>query len=255
MIRLVILVVSVLLSTTVYADEKTPPKLSDYASSSGQMIGDLMRIKSDVLGFEVVRTEDNVAVTQYCAGDESELRINGRNNKYTFVEFKKAKEIKPPAAGDLVCPTKPAMVRTGVTYRIANDTFDWVRKKTSGVAFGALVVPFKFRLGSDSKLISSSTIAPYIGYRSRHLQGGSMEAIPIFAAGLGIVPINNPTKNETDTKTGLSTAVGFIITSEKSHSFNAGIVIGKDFVDRSDRLLDPGVTKAWISLWLGVAVK
>lgn len=255
--RVIAVAAAMLLSASVQANDKdkVPPKPSDYASSSGQMIGDQVRIKSDVKGFEVVGAPESNPAKQYCAGEESELRINGRNNHYTFVEFKEEKEIKNPGARKLVCTEGTEMVQTGVTYRISNDTFDWVRKKTSGVAFGALVVPFKFRLGSDSKLISSSTIAPYVGYRFKGLQGASMEAIPIISAGLGIIPVNNPVTDETETKTGLSTSVGFIFTSEKSSSFNAGILIGKDFLDRADRIKDPGVSKPWVSIWLGVAVK
>lgn len=261
--RYAVITVIILLCSKVQAEDLTPSKITDYASSSTQMVGDIVNIKSDMYGFQVVNATDAVKENKYCALFDSDLRINGRNNTYTFVELREPKKLfgfskddrkNKPVKG-LVCPENAEMLTTGVAYRIANELFDSVHKKTSGVAFGALIVPFKFRLGHENKLISSSTIAPYLGYRFKFLQAASMQAVPVVAVGLGIVPVFNPTTNETDTKTGLSAAVGFIVTSEKSQNFSAGFVLGKDFVGRSDRILDPNVNMPWISLWLGVAVK
>lgn len=77
---------------------------------------------------------------------------------------------------------------------------------------------------------------------------------PIVSAGLGLVPITNPTTNSTETKAALSTAVGLVVTSSKSESFNAGVLIGKDFLGEVDRKNDPSVGKLWLSFYVGYAL-
>lgn len=235
-------------------DNAKLPNASDYASSAGQSIGDIVTIKSDMYGFEAVTGLEGIT-TKYCAGAGTEIRVNGRNTTYTFVEFKHSKNIQPANAAGIVCPRDAPLVLEQVSFRISNDVWDHVRSTVQGVTFGALVVPFKFRLGGDRKLVTSSTIAPYFGYRFDSLQGASLMGIPIVSVGMGFVPVYDSASKTTQTKTGLSAAIGFIVTSEKNPNFNGGFLFGKDYLGREDRQIDPSISKAWVSLWLGVTIK
>jgi hypothetical protein len=158
-----------------------------------------------------------------------------------------------PPQNSAVCGLAPKLPVINGTYKISNTQLSQATSKTTGVAFGALVVPFKFRLGNDKKLTASSTIAPFIGARWDGLQGFGMEGMPVLAAGLGMVPVTNPTTHTTETKSAYSTAAGFTLTSVKNSSFSAGILVGKDFLSKSDQAGDPSVGKLWISIWLGIS--
>ena len=81
-----------------------------------------------------------------------------------------------------------------------------------------------------------------------------MEITPIISAGLGLVSVANPTTNITETKSAFSTAVGIKVTSVKNENFNAGILVGKDFVSKADRDNDPVVSKLWLSLYVGYSL-
>jgi hypothetical protein len=119
----------------------------------------------------------------------------------------------------------------------------------SGVTFGGLVVPFKFYLGDDKKISPSSTVAPYIGFRGPAPFG--LTFTPIISAGLGLVPVSNPNTDKTETKSAFSTAIGLVLSSSKNQSFNAGLVIGKDFLSSADKALDSTVDNIWFSVYLG----
>jgi Sec-independent protein secretion pathway component TatC len=116
------------------------------------------------------------------------------------------------------------------------------------------VVPFKFRLGGDKGITASSTIAPYVGFRMAFFQGFGLSFTPLISGGLGLVPVTDQNTNTTETKSALSLATGFIMTSSKNERFNAGILIGKDVLSKTDRERDPNVDKAWLSFYLGVSM-
>jgi hypothetical protein len=121
--------------------------------------------------------------------------------------------------------------------------------RRTGVLFGALVVPFKFHLGGENKLTASSTIAPYVGFRGPAPFG--LTFAPVVSAGLGLVPVNNPETDETDTKSAFSVAIGLLLTHSKNDKFNAGILFGKDFLSKSDRAGDDTVDEPWFSIYAG----
>jgi hypothetical protein len=125
--------------------------------------------------------------------------------------------------------------------------------RRSGVKFGGLVVPFKFRLGSAKDLVSSSTVAPYVGFRTAWNTFG-LTFTPVLAAGLSLVPIADPQNNTTTSKAAYTLAVGIRLTSTKNESFNAGLLFGRDFLSRTDRDADPAATRPWASFYLGYSL-
>lgn len=122
------------------------------------------------------------------------------------------------------------------------------------VTFGGLVVPFKFRLGGDNAITSSSTVAPYVGFTSRHLQFFGVSLNPVITGGVGFVPIVNPATGQSETKSAFSFGAGFVMTSSKNEQFSAGLLFGRDVLSKSDRALDPNADKPWLSFYLGVAM-
>lgn len=234
-----------------------------YPTNRGELIGPTLRMGANANGF-VVQTpapggdlEASKGLT-YCAPANSSLTVTKRKDEFTWVEFKALgaldKDDKEQLeAYALICGEPPRRVHEDIVYRISNDQFDAIPLRSSGVAYGALVVPFKFRLGSDKKISSSATIAPYIGARWHRLQKWGVEMTPIATAGLALVPVNDPDTNDSSTKAAFSTALGLTLTSTTQKSFSAGLLIGRDFLGKRDRALDPSLNKLWVSIWFGTA--
>jgi hypothetical protein len=141
------------------------------------------------------------------------------------------------------------MVNDYTAYRIEVAQLVQYPYRRTGVMFGALVVPFKFHMGGENKLSASSTVAPYIGFRGPAPFG--LTFTPIVSAGLGLVPVNDPSTDETDTKSAFSFALGVLLTHSKNDKFNAGVLFGKDFLSKSDRVGDDTVDKVWFSIYVG----
>jgi hypothetical protein len=233
------------------ADElkEAPAKTPQYPASGANQIGDHLKLTVDVYGFVPVSVSASKKDDR-CAGKYSKYSVVATDATSTYVKFY---HIQPALSSD-TCPKDAPSVAEGSIYRIANTPYLQSQSKTAGIAYGALVVPFKFRLGSDKKLISSVTIAPYIGGRLTWLQFLGYELMPVWAAGIGLVPVASEDGKSTDTKSAFSTAVGFTLSSVKDPKYSAGVLFGRDFISKSDQGKDPGVNKPWMSLWLGVAL-
>lgn len=153
--------------------------------------------------------------------------------------------------GIAACGERTVNLHTVYAVR-RSDLLEETYKRT-GATFGALVVPFKFRVTESKELSSSATLAPYVGARLDWLQGFGFSLTPIFSAGLALVPITDQTNNTTTTKAAPSIGVGLILTSSKNNQFNAGILFGKDLVSRADRMVDPRAYENWISFYIGTS--
>lgn len=141
------------------------------------------------------------------------------------------------------------MVNDYTAYKIKVAELGEHPYRRTGVMFGALVVPFKFHMGGEHKLSPSSTVAPYVGFRGPAPFG--LTFAPIVSAGLGLVPVNNPATDETQTKAAFSVALGVLLTHSKNDKFNAGVLFGKDFLSKGDRAADTTVDKVWFSIYAG----
>ena len=198
---------------------------------------------------------------QYCAPAGSRMAISDDDGTSLYVRFlvvsDESDKLLDPSDTDALasCPkgADGRRVNTFTAYKIAKSNFEHLDYKRSGISFGALVVPFKFRLGSSKELISSSTVAPFIGFRTAWLTFG-LTFTPVVAAGLSVVPVANATSGTIESKSAYTFAAGFRLTSTKNDKFNAGLLLGHDFLNKSDRQLDPAVAKPWLSFYLGYAL-
>ena len=227
---------------------------ADYSTNRGELIGPTYRTDANFSGFTIHRAGLAQDSTVYCVPRNSSLIVTDRDATNTYVKFHGlgiADTAEKQSAYAAACGPNTKVVVYDTVYQISNTEFDLIPLRSSGIAYGALVVPFKFRLGSDKKISSSATIAPYIGARWHRLQKWGVEAMPIVSAGLALVPVRNPTNNETDTKAAFSTAFGFTLNSTTQKTFSAGVLVGKDFLGKSDRAFDPSVNKLWLSIWVG----
>ena len=192
-----------------------------------------------------------------CAAAGSRLKVErddpkSKNLHFRFLQIaSKDDNIKDDAA---IAECKSAdTANTYTAYQVDREYFKSIPWKRTGVTFGALVVPFKFRLGSAKELVSSATIAPFVGFRTGYVPFG-VELTPVVAAGLSVVPVTNTSTSSTESKAAYTFAAGFRATSAKNEQFNAGLLFGRDFLNKSDRLNDPNVTKPWISFYLGYSI-
>ncbi|MGR6807131.1 hypothetical protein ACU6VI_12665 [Sphaerotilus natans] len=213
--------------------------LSSHPSDGKKYDGDKLQLLVKTCGFEEIETA--APAQGACAPKGSEIIVNSDGGAYLFVAFKEI--------GTDPC-TPECTVKPGIQYRIARTKLQQYYAKRSGVVFGALVVPFKFRLGSKHELVSSATVAPYVGWAKQSGWGG-LTYTPVFSAGLGMVPVTDATSNSTVTKAAWSIAGGFLLTSSKNEQFTAGLLFGKDFLNAVDRKNDPSVEKPWASLFAG----
>lgn len=243
-------------------------KAAVYPSDAGRLDGDHLTLRTNVEGFQEAFGQNTdlkcapagslLSVTSE-SGDQvlvrfrvipnendTDVRAYSKDSSYSFEKVTKLKSLES-------CK-EDRRVNGYTQYKIPKATLQRFDYRRSGAVFGGLVVPFKFRLGGAKELSSSSTVAPYVGFRSSLLQGWGLTFTPVFSAGLGMVPVVDPTNNTTTTKAAFSTAVGLVLTSNKNEGFNAGFLIGRDFLSRSDRQRDPDVNAPWVSLYLGYSL-
>jgi hypothetical protein len=218
-----------------------------FPADNGDITGDHLILRADAFGFTLPRDPNK----KFCSYRDARFVVT--KDSYVQFYFVTDEKVKKSDAPHVTCPADTEMVTYNALYIADEETQKTMSYERTGFAFGTLVVPFKFRLGGDKKLVSSSTIAPYLGFRHHKLQGFSMDLMPVASAGLGIVPVYNPDKKENESKAAFSTAIGITLTSSKNSTFNAGLLIGKDYLSKSDRNLDPSVNKVWLSLWLGIS--
>lgn len=233
-----------------------------FASDNDSLDGDHLKLKVNIDGFEQIGGGQK----KFCAPIGSKLSVTRPTETHLYVRFKQVPRLDnaPDKNGKLstgeaatkaaieACQKLNELVNEYMQYKIERKILDDYSYRRTGVMFGALVVPFKFYLGSDSKLSASSTVAPYIGFRGP--APFKLTFTPVLSAGLGLVPVTDATSGETNTRSALSVAVGVLLTHTKNEKFNAGIIFGKDFLSKSDRGNDKAVDDLWFSLYAGYAL-
>ncbi len=236
-----------------------------YVSDNNSLVGDHVYLRVNVAKF--IRADDAGQTRNLCAPQGTRLRVTGESGNDLLVKFvevaSKAVGNKADGSTKMVTPlsqtTSDAVrecagreVNTFTQYKISKGDMESHAYARTGIVFGGLVVPFKFYF-SDKSIEASTTVAPYVGMRlPYHFYGATLT--PVASAGLGLVPIADAA-GSTSTKPSLSVAVGLVIRSTKNQSFNAGLLIGRDYLSKADRLLDPKKDDIWLSLYLGTAFK
>lgn len=229
-------------------------------SYSESMVGDHFELKANIDGFTETGSKDSK-----CAPLGAKFAVHNFDpaTKKLDLTFPVIENIpthfsimlglrNKKKADDALEACKSTRVNGYTNYQLDAEKLDHSAFKRTGIAFGGLIVPFKFRLGNAKELVSSSTIAPYVGVRTSVFQGWGMTLTPLVSAGLGVVPVADASGKGTNTKAALSTAAGLLLTSNKSEQFSVGALVGRDFLGRTDREADSAVNKLWISLYIGM---
>ena len=228
---------------------------ANFPTDVNSLAGDHIRVQTHLIGF--VESTSPASDKKRCAPAGSGLRVVHDVSGVLTVRFYDVEKIAG-ADADLTDTAKQCkaagLVSEDASYTIGKTELQKYDYKRSGVTFGGLVVPFKFRLGGDKAVTSSSTVAPYLGFTTRYLQGFGLSLNPVIMAGVGMVPVANPDTRTAETKTAFSFGAGFVLTSSKNNEFNAGLIIGRDILSSADRARDPNVDKPWLSFYLGVSM-
>jgi hypothetical protein len=242
--------------------EEEAPATTSFPGDADRLDGDHLKLRVNVYGFEALDGPEKGK--PFCAPKGSKITVTKQDDDQLFVRFRLPDTSAPKkddgqmfATGEAVtegaladCPSS-TRVNEHTQYKISYTSLSQNAYRRTGVIFGALVVPFKFHLGGSNKLSSSSTIAPYVGFRGPAPFG--LTFTPVVSAGLGLVPVSNGS-GEAETRSAFSAAVGVLLTHSKSDKFNAGILFGKDFLSKADRAGDDTVDKVWFSLYAGYAL-
>lgn len=232
-------------SSIAFAQDAKP----SIAGDNDRLDGDHLTLRTTVATFfEVGKT--GASRVAKCAPAGAKLVVTHDMESKLYLRFLRV-DADTPKAKEFCADAN--MVSLYTTYEVTKADLAVHDFKRTGVAFGALVVPFKFRLG-DKEIVSSSTVAPYLGYRTGWLSSMGLTFTPIVSAGLGLVPVTDPATSTTETKSAFSFATGLVLGSSKNDAFQAGVLIGRDVLGKRDRTLDPGSKKAWISLYVGYTI-
>lgn len=213
-----------------------------YAADEDRFDGDKLTLRTRVVGFAEADTPND---TSWCAPSDSVLKVTREVGDALLLRFTHVGD------GAKECVDNPKVVNTFMAFRITKSKLTQTTSfRRTGVTFGALIVPFKFRTG-DKEIVSSATVAPYVGWRTGWFGTYGLSFTPLFSAGLGLVPVTNPASGKTETRSAFSMATGIVMGSSKNEAFQAGFLIGRDFLGRSDAQLDPGSKKVWLSFYVG----
>jgi hypothetical protein len=241
-------------STAQPAEQAATNQVKAYASDNDNPTSDHIRLRTPAFGFVAI---DGGAAppAPNCAPVDAQFMIVRLLDKgdSMLVRFLHVPRL-PPTGDETKAICKGAdQVREGVAYKVPRAVVDTADFRRTGVSFGGLIVPFKFRLG-DREIVSSTTVAPYVGYRMGIGASLGLTFTPVLSAGLALVPVANPETGKSDTRSAFSMATGFVVGSSKNEAFQAGVLIGRDFLGRTDRALDPATKKPWLSFYLGYAL-
>ncbi len=223
-------------------------------SDGNSFKGDHLRLYTNLKGISKLGESGG----NLCAPAGSRMAVSDQDDRRLYVRFLSVAgedetfKFNEAALADTECGPK-SRVNTYTSYELPIDTFLHTDFRRSGVTFGGLLVPFKLRLGKAKHLVSSSTVAPYVGFRTAWSVYG-LTFTPVVALGLSNVPVTDASTGTTETKAAYTVAVGLRLTSSKNEQFNAGILFGHDYLNKSDRLADPTVGKPWLSAYLGYSM-
>lgn len=237
---------------------------STFPSDENKFIGDHLRLRTNVDGFIEVSGDQS---KKFCAPVSSRVAVTGETSDELFVRFLDITDEADSLLNDVdkaglaACPKKDAKdakdgrrVNGFTQYKIKRTTIGEHDFKRSGVTFGGLLVPFKYRLGSSKELVSSATMAPFVGFRTAWFQNWGLTFTPVLSAGLSLVPVADAASNSTSTKAAYTLAAGVRLTSSKNEAFSAGVLFGRDFLNKADRAMDASVNKPWASFYVGFAI-
>lgn len=247
-----LLLTALMASTACSANEKL-----NYAGDDDSWAGDNVRLRVGVPGFTVVRKDraddDKSPPVKHCAPAGSRAHVYEESEGTLLVQFELVSSEGSGTAAGVACPAD-LRARTDVSYSIRKSDLASYRLLRTGLSFGGLVIPFKYRLGDDKELVSSPAIAPFVGFRTAWMSSLGIEFTPVAAAGLSLVPVPTADGQDTENKAAYTVALGFRVTSSKNQKFTAGLLYGRDFLSTRDLSGQPKLKKPWLSLYLGASI-
>ncbi len=249
--RIVVRSVLPLFCAAAFAQDPPSPLPADGDSYKG----DTAYLNVTVPAFRL--TSDSKVVR--CAPTGSQAYVSNESSGTLFVRFDQVTDESDTVLfarhkASLEDCRKEDRVKLGTGYSIARTELEKFDHLRTGVSFGGLVIPFKYRLGEEKELVSSPAIAPFVGFRTRWLAAWGITFTPVAAAGLSLVPVPTADGKDTENKAAYTVALGFRISSNKNSNFTAGILYGRDFLGSRDTDLFPKLKKPWMSIYLGAAV-
>lgn len=216
-----------------------------FPSDNDRFDGDKLKLRTRVIGFSEA---DGSGAKDLCAPADWELKVTREAGADLIVRFLDD-EVK-----GIGCDDAAKRVKQGIAYRIAKSKLvENTDFRRTGFTFGGLIVPFKFRTG-DKEIVSSATVAPYVGWRTGWFSTWGLTFTPLMSAGLALVPVADPSTGRSETRSAFSFSLGMVMGSSKNDAFQSGVLIGRDFLGRSDAELDPGSKKVWLSFYVGYAL-
>lgn len=168
--------------------------------------------------------------------EEEKKLINDYKEEENQLCYRKGKE-KPPLLKRGDSPIK-------VKENVGGFVVDYGEQK--GWTYGALVVPYKYYI-KPGDITGAATVAPYAGYRW-DLNPTGFEFRPIFFAGPTVLT-GIEENGDSTSLFGLSVGLGLLF--EINNEFNAGFVVGKDYVSSGDKSKFDAHADKWIALSLG----
>lgn len=265
------------------ADDKTTVKetLKQAPNDKTNYLGDLIKFKFD-LGVKVVDTtkvsdDGSFSLSDACAKRQTEFKGLGKTtlgNKpaHLFVvdDTPSGREVTQQAV-DVKDRTRPAStvagtatkegdglkdlfrcasdkdLRKGDVVVIASETIETLRARRTGVAFGTLLVPYKYHLRSNKEFSGGATVGGYVGgriewtaFEAQYMGFLGASAIEVARAGAD----GNVNK---ESHAGLSYGFGLLGTIKDD--FQLGVVLGWDRVGKSVGYANNG--KPWLAISLG----
>jgi hypothetical protein len=219
---------------------------------NASLVGDRMTFRATARGFKLVAPVDTATGgTDHCARAGSVALVTSATKSQLFMRFADLGEKSEAATQS--CPDA-VQVRLGEQYKVEREPLLRIDHARTGLSFGGLVIPFKYRMGDDKELVASPAIAPFVGYRMSFTQRWGFTFKPVAASGLSLVPVPTADGKETENKAAYTVALGFRITSSKNEQFSAGLLYGRDFLSSRDTATNPKLKKPWLSIYLGASV-
>lgn len=218
--------------------------LMPIAVSAGDLeVGKIYRLGMTVPGLEAVGEKES----SYTAKKNSKFQVLSiLDGEGYVIQFNKIYTSRDDGQG------KTKWVGYDKSYKLPEKVGDVVRiseiarESLTGLSAGPLIVPFKFRL-DDESLAGDAELGVYAGITFEPgctKSNWCFRVTPLISAGLSQVSVAD--ENDTENKTAMTIAVGFLITNWAD--LNIGLIYGQDRIGDSSWEHEGD---GWISFMVG----
>lgn len=181
------------------------------------------------------------------------LEAKGVKNDKVYVASQDGSTLRVlPAGKEKILGIFGCHPEDGEQFEITVDEIISSGSFRSGWVYGVMVAPFKFYPYSG-EIAASATVGPYLGWRMDRVMGVSTT----WVVSGGISSVTAQDKDEAGQPksvqmTAWSGATGFIFEIKKgTNPFRAGMLVGKDWIDRKSSVRYENNARTWVALQLG----